>query len=152
METLLSQNFAETFTIQLSPSGSVNSGGYIPRRKASRYISTALHRIYQIRWIKKCRFINGHNFFRKFRETTRHFSVHSQNSEYPTTFSVTGANQNARKLLSTDLVNTKIQYSSHMIWLCYYDCTKYIPNILSLKLGHVILQLQKYELLIFTVL
>ena len=30
--------------IQLSPEGEVNSGGYIPRRKASRYISTALHR------------------------------------------------------------------------------------------------------------
>ena len=29
--------------IQLSPKGEVNSGGYIPRRKASRYISTALH-------------------------------------------------------------------------------------------------------------
>ena len=30
--------------IQLSPEGEVNSGGYIPRREASRYISTALHR------------------------------------------------------------------------------------------------------------
>ena len=30
--------------IQLSPEGEVNSGGYKPRRKASRYISTALHR------------------------------------------------------------------------------------------------------------
>ena len=29
------------------------------------------------------------------------------NSEYPRMFLVTGANQNARKLLSTDLVNTK---------------------------------------------
>ena len=29
--------------IQLSPEEEVNSGGYIPRRKASRYISTALH-------------------------------------------------------------------------------------------------------------
>ena len=29
---------------QLSPEGEVNSGGYIPRREASRYISTALHR------------------------------------------------------------------------------------------------------------
>ena len=34
------------------------------------------------------------------------FSLRSQNSEYPRIFQVTGANQNARKLLSTDLVNT----------------------------------------------
>ena len=33
-----------TNNIQLSPEGEVNSGGYIPRCKASRYISTALHR------------------------------------------------------------------------------------------------------------
>ena len=32
------------YIIQLSPKGEVNSGGYIPRREASRYISTALHR------------------------------------------------------------------------------------------------------------
>ena len=55
--------------------------------------------IYQIRWIKK-RLFNF--FFRNFRETTRHFSLRSQNSEYPRIFRVTGANQNARKLLSTD--------------------------------------------------
>ena len=55
--------------------------------------------IYQIRWIKKCCF----NFSS---ETTRHFSLRSQNSEYPWIFRVTGANQNPRKLLSTDLVNT----------------------------------------------
>ena len=30
--------------IQLSPEGEVNSGGYIPRREASRLTSTALHR------------------------------------------------------------------------------------------------------------
>ena len=47
--------------------------------------------IYQIRWIKK-RFFN--------------FSLRSQNSEYPRIFRVTAANQNARKLLSTDLLNT----------------------------------------------
>ena len=29
--------------IQLSLEGAVNSSGYIPRREASRYISTALH-------------------------------------------------------------------------------------------------------------
>ena len=68
--------------------------------------------IYQIRWIKRCRFINGHNFFFfwNFRETTRHFSLRSQNSEYPRIFQVTGANQNARKLLFTDLVNTNWTY------------------------------------------
>ena len=33
-----------TNNIQLSPKGEVNSGGYIPRCEASRYISTALHR------------------------------------------------------------------------------------------------------------
>ena len=32
------------YIIQLSPEGEVNSGGYIPRREASRDISTALHR------------------------------------------------------------------------------------------------------------
>ena len=40
----------------------------------------------------------------------RHFCFRSQNSEYPRIFRVTGANQNARKLLSTDLVNTKMDY------------------------------------------
>ena len=52
--------------------------------------------IYQIRWIKE-RFFNL--FFWNFRKTTR-----SQNSEYPRIFQVMGANQNVRKLLSTDLV------------------------------------------------
>ena len=37
----------------------------------------------------------------------RHVSLRSQNSEYPRIFQVTGAIQNAQKLLSTDLVNTK---------------------------------------------
>ena len=62
--------------------------------------------IYQIRWIKKTLL----QFF--LRETTRYFSLLSQNSEYPRIFQVTGANQNARKLLSTDLVNTKHIYTS----------------------------------------
>ena len=31
-------------SIQLSPKGEVNSGGYIPRRFGSRYIFTVLHR------------------------------------------------------------------------------------------------------------
>ena len=63
--------------------------------------------IYQIRWIKKCCF---NFFFWNFREKTRHFSLCSQNSEYPRIFRVTGANQNARKLLSTDLVITNKIY------------------------------------------
>ena len=50
--TLSVQNTGENFVpylkvtnnIQLSPEKEVNSGGYIPRREASRYISTALHR------------------------------------------------------------------------------------------------------------
>ena len=69
--------------------------------------------IYQIRWIKKC-FFNF--FFWNFRETTRHFSLRSQNSEYPRIFQVTGANQNVRKLLPTDLVNTKMLY---LRFVCY---------------------------------
>ena len=58
-------------------------------------------RIYQIRWIKKTllRFLLLKLLFR------------SQNSEYPRIFRVTGANQNARKLLSTDFVNTKVIYT-----------------------------------------
>ena len=63
--------------------------------------------IYQIRW-RKTRFFNF--FLWNFRETTRHFSLGSQNSEYPRIFQVTGANQNARKLLSNDFVNTKSKY------------------------------------------
>ena len=63
--------------------------------------------IYQIRWIKK-RFFNF--FFSNFRETTCHFSLRTQSSEYPRIFQVMGANQNARKLLSTDLLNTNRCY------------------------------------------
>ena len=63
--------------------------------------------IYQIRW-KKIHFFNF--FFWNFRERTRHFSLCSQNSEYPRIFRVTGANQNTRKLQSTDLANTNNNY------------------------------------------
>ena len=42
------------------------------------------------------------------------FWIPSQNSEYPRIFRVKGANQNARKTLSTDLVNTK-----HVIMFSY---------------------------------
>ena len=63
--------------------------------------------IYQIRWIKKCCF---NFFFWNLRETTRDFSLRSQNSEYPRICRVTRANQNARILLCTDLVNTNNIY------------------------------------------
>ena len=57
--------------------------------------------VYQIRWIKKCCFINGHNFFFwNFRKTRKTVKL------YPRIFQVMGANQNGQKLLSTDLVNT----------------------------------------------
>ena len=36
-------NTSHGISIQLSPDGEVNSGGYIPRCEASRYISTAVH-------------------------------------------------------------------------------------------------------------
>ena len=39
------------------------------------------------------------------------FRISSQNSEYSRIFRVKGANQSARKLLSTDLVNTNAGYS-----------------------------------------
>ena len=81
--------------------------------------------IYQIRWIKK-RFLNF--FFYNFRETTRHFSLGSQNSEYPRIFRVTGANQNARKLLSTDLVNTNIFYMNHSVLGTIKNTVKYTAS------------------------
>jgi len=43
------------------------------------------------------------------REASRYIST----SEYPRIFQGTGANQNAPKLLSTDLVNTKYFYSDY---------------------------------------
>ena len=60
---------------------------------------------------------------------TRHFSLRSQNSEYPRIFQVTGANQNARKLLSTDLVNTKYLYISESI------IYRHINGLLNSQLG-----------------
>ena len=53
-----------------------------------------------------------------------HFSLRLQNSEYPWIFRVMGANQNVRKLISTDLVNTNILYlnmigfKAHSLWGC----------------------------------
>ena len=68
---------------------------------------------------KKCRFTNGHNFFFwNFRKTTHHFSLRSQNSEYPRIFRVIGANQKVQKLLSTDLVNTNNNNHRILILLC----------------------------------
>ena len=63
--------------------------------------------IYQIRWIKKplLQFL----LLKLSRNDAPFFSPFA-NSEYPRIFRVTGANQNARKLLSTDLVNTKADY------------------------------------------
>ena len=40
----MGEELSDVDSIQLSLEGEVNSGGYIPRREASRYISTALHR------------------------------------------------------------------------------------------------------------
>ena len=51
-----------------------------------------------------------------------------QNSEYPRIFQVTGANQNAPKLLSTDLVNTK--ESKKNIFFC---TTSFEPISLFIK-------------------
>ena len=77
--------------------------------------------IYQITWIKKCRFINGHNFFFwNFCETTSHFSLRSHNSEYPNLLNsqprvmhfaysdwLTQSWLSARKLLSTETSSSK---------------------------------------------
>ena len=63
--------------------------------------------IYQIRWIKKCCSINDHNFFFwDFRETTRHFSLRSQNSEYPRLVYTTQVNSafGARWLASPEVI------------------------------------------------
>ena len=95
--------------------------------------------IYQIRWIKKCRFFNGHNFFFwNFRETTRQFSLRSQNSKYPRIFQVTAVNQNARKLLSTDLVNTNSKYQALDSPKCVLDpltVVSVVKPLSSLALG-----------------
>ena len=60
--------------------------------------------IYQIRWINASSIPSCESFAKRgaiFRCV--------RNSEYPRIFQIRGANQNARKLLSTDLVNTKIK-------------------------------------------
>ena len=48
--------------------------------------------------------------------------IPSQKSEYSRTFQVTGVNQNARRLLSTDLVNIKLAY--------FFSTTSFEPVIL----------------------
>ena len=63
--------------------------------------------IYQIRWIKKT-FVQFLPL--KLARNDVPFFSPRQNSEYPRIFQVTGANQNARKLLYTDLVNTNGGY------------------------------------------
>ena len=78
-----------------------------------------------------------------FRETMCHFSLRAQNNEYPRIFQVTGANQNVRKLLSTDLVNTEVYYflssslREDVLWLVqkFYDYL-FIPN--CTRKNHVI--------------
>ena len=52
--------------------------------------------------------------------------LRSQNSEQPRIFRVTGANQNARKVLFTDLVNTKIKISFQ---LCYWTIRQWSRKI-----------------------
>ena len=107
--------------IQLSPEEEVSSDGYVTRREASRYISTALHRPWgggivvlvftKSDWWKNAVSFNGQNLLVwNVCVTTRHFSLRSQNRGYPRIFRVTGANQNAQKLLPTDLVNTNNNY------------------------------------------
>ena len=56
--------------------------------------------IYQIRWKKNAASLMATILLLK-------LSLRSQKSEYPRISQVTGDNQNARKLLSFDLVNTK---------------------------------------------
>ena len=48
--------------------------------------------------------------------------IPSQKSEYSRTFQVTGVNQNARRLLSTDLVNIKLAY--------FFSTTSFEPVII----------------------
>ena len=89
----------------------------IPRREASRYISSpegdSCFSIYQIRWIKNASSISSSETFAKRRAI---FLSVLKTSEYPWIFRVTGANQSARKLLSTDLVNTNNNY--YYIFVC----------------------------------
>ena len=70
--------------------------------------------IYQIRWIKKTllQFLLW-----SFHETKRHFSLRSQNSEYPRIFQAMGANQNARKLLNTNDLYVMLLHESHVFKL-----------------------------------
>ena len=88
-QTLVSVNTdLASDNIQLSPEGEVNRGGYnlywdAKHRGIYPLLFTDPERdscfsIYQIRWIKKCCF---NFFFWNFRDTMRHFSFCSQNSE-----------------------------------------------------------------------
>ena len=58
----------------------------------------------------------------------RHFSLGSQNSEYPRIFQGTEANQNTQKLLSTDLVNANNHYCCQLIQEKYNTVILEVPN------------------------
>ena len=66
-----------------------------------------------------------------------HFCLRLQNSEYPRIFRVTGANQNARKLLSTDLVNTKRSHPDvdHIWTIWFLSDRARLKQSLNTKLG-----------------
>ena len=55
--------------------------------------------------------------------------------KYPRIFQVTGANQNARKLLSTDLVNTKLFYMVRVV--CHFRTR-------DATVGNSLIQVQMY--------
>ena len=61
----------------------------------------------------------------KFRLSKMHrsktpFSLRLQNSEYPRIFRVTGANQNARNVLFTNLVNTNVDWYIPKQWIVFF--------------------------------
>ena len=75
-------------------------------------------------------FENGPLMATIYSSETFNFSLRLQNGEYPTIFQVMGANQNAWKLLSTDLVNT----NNTIIVVNYYHCIYCCRGILLAKL------------------
>ena len=105
--------------------------------------------IYQIRWIKK-RFFNFFFWSWNFCETKQHFSLRSQNSEYPRIFQVTGANQNARKLLSTDLATTYSVALNNIVtaklcWQIHYKANNSLVKTSS-KIRHELISIWKLNL------
>ena len=77
----------------------MNSGGYIPRREVVLVFTKSDGQ-------KNASSISSSETF----AIRRAIFLSVRKSEYPRIFQVTGANQNARKLLSTDLVNTNDDY------------------------------------------